>query len=126
MKNAIVVLAVMIVTCTGCSGKQPNKKGQPIKTEWVDEPFKRVKITEEFFNSYAEVWLECQTGDVVKADYKYRGALLPELKCVYLVRKDATRVGLPTFVHQPVTKDVYRIERYHLTINGREVNFFDP
>lgn len=123
---AFVVLAVVVVTLVGCSGKRTAKKSVAPKTEWVEEPFARVKVTEDFISEYAEVWLECQSGDVVKADYIRHGALLPELKCVYLVRKDRTRVGLPRIAHQPQTKDVYRIKRYHLKVKGRVVNLFDP
>lgn len=123
MQRLAVVLAVVVATLIGCSRKSTVKKPVEPKTEWVEEPFARVKVTEDFLSEHAEVWLECQAGDTVKADYdKFdRG-----LKCVYKVRKDATRVGLPVFAHQPQTKDVYRIRRYHLKVKGRVVNFFDP
>lgn len=127
-KLVLVVLVVVAAMLVGCSGKKnPHLKVVEPKTEWVEEPFARVKLTEDLFNAYVEVWLDCETGDIVKADYKRLNNGYPyEVICVYKVRKDATRVGLTRYVHQPETKDVYRIKRYHLTVKGRVVNFFDP
>lgn len=131
-KLALVVLMAVVAVLVGCSGKKIGKKNPGLKAvepkaEWVEEPFAKVKLAEDLFDAYAEVWLDCESGDIVKADYKRLNNGYPyEVICVYKVRKDATRVGLPRYVHQPETKDVYHIKRYHLTVKGRIVNFFDP
>jgi hypothetical protein len=123
MIRLILIGLVAVLVMAGCSVDEPVNP-----TEWKEGPFTKVRLWDRFGRTtpQADVWFESELGDKIRADYARRyDAITGRPYVVYVIRKDGTRWSLPKEVHDP-EGGTFRINTYHLTFQGREVNFFQP
>lgn len=119
-----VFVALITMFVAGCAVKDTDQKIQ----EWKEGPFTKVKAWDRLglIGEQADAWVECEPGD--KLDVRYQDRFSRDVhraRVVFILRKDGTKWSLPVEVHDPDGRTL-RVNTYHLTVKGKEVNFFQP
>ncbi len=125
--GAFLVIVAMAMGMSGCAAPTSGSVSETYKpTKWVEEPFAKVVASENLSERVrVEVWVECRPGDTMIATYsRQMGRPIPTH--VFLVHRDKTRQGIPRLVHDPKSGQAFLVQAYRLTINKKEVDYFEP